>query len=340
MAVIFMDGFDWYTTADIGKRWTQTSAGCYVGPAVARLPSGQGFGNGGASAASWGGVSQYRSFGSNYTQGVLGFAVYGASSMSSKVFVLIGDGTSEQISIRTNSSSVPIVSRSGTTLATGTTVLVTGTWYYFELKYTINASTGVIELHLNGSTEISSTGSLNTRSTGNTQWNSIAIQNTNNGGADRYDDFYVIDSSTGSNTTFLGPVQVVARYPNAPGNYAQWSPNGGTNYGSVSEPFEDGDVSFNQSSTANQIDSFAMQDLPASSGSVFATQAHIIARTTGVNTIAPLWRISSTDYAGTAQTLSSTYQDITQIYDVSPATSSAWTASEVAGAEFGYKLIS
>lgn len=344
MAVIFMDGFDWYQgggsggvlSGDLAKRWTGCSsnnATISIGPSNARPPTGQGVlinnANGGF---------LYKSFGVNYTQGVMGHAVYLVGSSVSRSISAVLDGTTEQISVRTNSSGVLIVSRSGTTLATGSTVLSTNTWYYIELKFTINASTGVVELKLNGASEIASTSSLNTRNTSNTQWNGVGMQ-CNSGNNIQFDDWYVLDSSTGANTTFLGAVRIAPLMPAGAGNYAQWTPNGGTNFGSVSEQYEDGDTSFNQSSTANQIDSFVMQDAPSTS-TVLAAQVITFARTTGSNTLAPLWRISSTDYVGTTVAPSSTYLPLVQVYDQSPATSSAWTASEIAGAEAGYKLIS
>jgi hypothetical protein len=53
-----------------------------------------------------------------------------------------------------------------------------------------------------------------------------------------------------------------------------------------------------------------------------------------------LFRIGSTDYVGSTLGLSSSYQNLGQIYDNSPATATSWTVSEVNGLEAGYKLIS
>jgi hypothetical protein len=152
---------------------------------------------------------------------------------------------------------------------------------------------------------------------------------------------YVLNTATGVNTTFLGPVRVAPLYPAAVGNHADWTPNGGSNMGTVSEPYEDGDTSFNQTSTANDIDSFVMDDLPAAGGSVFALGPRCIIRQDAgaARSYAPLLRIGSTDYVGSTLGLSSSYQNLGQVYDVSPDTTSAWTISEVNGLESGYKLI-
>ena len=349
MAVIFCDGFDWWSgghsggsfSGSMAKRWTaptNTATSGGSGGAYARQ-GGQGYyinrdnNDGGF----------YRSFGANYASGLVGFAYKADNAQANRTFFQILDGTSEQISIRTNGSSVPIISRSGTTLATGSTVLSTGTWYYFELKFTINNSTGVVELKLNGTSEIASTSSLNTRSTGNNYFNGIApYMSGNNGNRNYFDDIYVLDTSTGSNTTFLGPVQVVGLNPAANGNYAQWTPNGGSNVGSAGDLFEDGDTSFNQSSTANQIDTYVLKDLPAAAGSVYAVAHHTVARQDGgsARTMRPKYRIGGSDYNGSNFNTGGSYAANTEYKDVSPATSSAWTVSEVNGMETGYELVS
>jgi hypothetical protein len=256
------------------------------------------------------------------------------------LFIL--DGTSEQISVRTNDSGVLTVSREDTLLATGTTVLTSNTWYYVELKFTINGSTGVVELHLNGATEIASTGSLNTKATANVQWNGFGIAGSNNSA--KYDDIYALDTSTGTNTTFLGDVRVIPVYPAAAGFYGDWTPNGGTNVGCVDGMFEDGDSTFNMSATANNIDSYEMQDLPVASGStVYAVQPIIVGRKDAgaARTIAPLLRIGGADYVGTTQSLGTSYAFLTQIYDTEPVGGTpAWSVTDVNAMEGGYKLIS
>lgn len=338
MATIFYDGFDYYAVTDIAKVWTsQTGGACALGPAFARNPSGQGCQLSGT-------ANLIRSFAANYTQGVIGFAFLMVSgSTVSRTIMMVLDGSTEQISVRTDASSRLLVTRQGTQVGTGTSsALTTGVWYYVELKFVIAPTTGgSVDLHLNGSSVSSGTG-LNTRSTSVTQWNGVQLQAAS-GWTANFDDVYVLDTSAGTNTDYLGQVRVVALYPAAAGNSSSWTANGGSNYGCVSEAYEDGDGSFVQSATANQVDTYAMQDLPASSGSVFATQVVTVARQdSGTSrTIAPVVRISGTDYVGTTVSLSTSYQFLKQIYDTQPVGGSpAWDVSTVNGMEIGMKLIS
>ena len=341
MAVIFMDGFDHYVSEDGPKRWTSFgSAGSHLtGALYARAPSGQGL-----YMKSDANVP-YKSFGSNYAgAGVLGFAFYtpvGQSFVNRQICAVL-DGTTEQCSVRTNGSSVLTVTQNGTVKATGSTVLQAGTWYYLEFKFTVHGSAGVAQVKLNGAAEIASTTSLDLTGTANNYWNGVRLATDASGWIGYFDDVYVLDCATGSNTDFLGPVRVVALSPAAPGATTAWTPNGGTNYGCVSEPYQDGDVSFNQSSTANQVDTFVMQDLPASSGSVYAVQSIITARQDAgaARTIAPVLRPAAADRVGATVALSTSYQLLTEIKDLNPEDSAAWETADVASLEVGYKLIS
>jgi hypothetical protein len=339
MALIFCDGFDWYLTADAGKRWSGAGAQVTIGPQYARSPSGQGAYLSGSNTN-----PLNKSFGSNYTQGCVGFAWQASSTASKTDIVLVMDGGTEQCSIRTNSSGVITVNQGNNVRATGSTVLSANTWYYIEFKFTIHGSTGVAEVKLNGAAEIASTGSLDLTGTANNYWNGIRLGRNNAGAAGQgtYDDLYLLDTSTGSNTDFLGPVFVAACYPSGNGNHSDWTPNGGSNMGCVSEMYEDGNGSFNQSATASDIDTFEMQNLPAAAGSVFAIAQHTVAAQDGggARTIRQKLRIAGTDYNGASVNTSSTYQMFSEYRDVSPATSAAWSVSEVNGMESGYELVS
>jgi hypothetical protein len=337
VAVIFMDGFDHYATADLPKRWTSSTAAA-VGASYARFPSGQG-----VLTSSGSNCQIFRSFGANYTAGLFGFAFQIPSgSMASKVVAVIYDGVTEQCRVATNASSVLTVSQAATLKETGSTVLSAATWYFVEFKFTIHNSTGIAQVKLNGAAEIASTGSLDLTGTANNYWNGISLASAASGLAAYYDDIYLLDTTTGDNVDFLGPVRCVALAPAAPGTTTAWTPNGGTNYGCVSEAYQDGDGTFNQSSTADQVDTFVMQDLPADAGSVYAVQSIITARQDAgaARTIAPVLRPAATDRVGTTVALSTSYQMLTQIYDLNPEDSAAWATADVASLEVGYKLVS
>jgi hypothetical protein len=362
MAVTFLEGFDHYQqwANVIPPKWTGSwpNAGSNVGVASWL---GNGRGNGCVIADS-NGKGMYRALASNQATLTIGAAVYfpsagspiniGAPSVISGSnagpgtgpILGILDGTTEQLSVRSDGSGHFRVTRNGTTLATSANSFSLDTWHYVELKATIHPSAGVIELHVNGATWIASTGSLNTRNTANSYANGIGICNPNNLQV-VFDDIYACDNTGSVNTGFLGPITVGVVLPVGAGAHTDWTPNGSTNFGSVNDvPTPDGDVTFNQSSTPNQIDTFQMSVLPEASGSIFAVQHCIYARQDAgaARTFAPLIRDGAgpTDYPGTTVALGSSYQEFLEIHETDPDTGAAWTLAGLTAAQFGYKEIS
>jgi hypothetical protein len=343
MTVLFMTGFDADTGAVSGtplsgtlaSRWTGTWGGTPSADLVDAAPRSK-LGLRASGSNGW----LRRSLGSNLTgAGVIGFAVRTSNLVTSRVLFGVMDGENEQISVRTNASAVLIVSRAGTTVATGSTVLQLNTWYYIELKFTISATAGTVELHLNGAVEIPSTTGLNTRNTANAQWNGVGPWLA--GDWSVFDDIYVLDASTPPNNDFLGPVSIVALRPAGPGSSTQWTSNGAPNWAAVTDS-QDDDASFVAATTGGAVDLYAMTDPPASSGTVYAVQHLIRARqdTGAQRTIQPALKIGANTYFGAAINTGSGWTTYAQILDYSPATSSPWTLSELAALEAGIKLLS
>lgn len=354
MAVRFIEGFDHYTAGDSAKlpdwaaflkKWTGNTGNTFSSSSVlfgsqwGRQMGGQGMRIEGNNQG-----YVYKIVPATAT-GVVGAAVYFPTAVptTNNIILVLMDGTSEQLSVRGNGSGALTVTRNGTVLATSTNILSTGVWYYIELKATIHNTAGVIQLRVNNVDWIASTGALNTRNTAANQTTGPAFGTTAGAAVMQMDDLYFLDATTGTNIDFLGPCTVGILRPVAPGNYADWTSNGGNNFGNVSDTVgSDGDTTFNQSATAGQIDSHIFSDLPAASGNVYAIQHVIYAKQDAgaQRQIAPLQRSSGTNYPGTTVTTAGSYQYLLEVRDTNPATSAAWTVAEVNAAEFGLKLIS
>ena len=95
----------------------------------------------------------------------------------------------------------------------------------------------------------------------------------------------------------------------------------------------------------NDIDTFDMEELNADKSlptttNIVAISHNVYAKEAGGGSeYQPLFRISSTDYAGSTVSLSAGTLQYQQIHETSPATSSAWTRAEVDGLEAGVKLV-
>jgi hypothetical protein len=237
----------------------------------------------------------------------------------------------------------------GTLLGTSTNVFATNTFYYLEFKVTISDTVGVVALRVNGVVDatLNLTGQ-DTRNAGNSTANVITYGlNSSTASTIDMDDMYILDGTVGDadqpNNDFLGDVRVEALLPSGAGNYAQFTPSAGSNYQNVDDAAPDGDTTYNSSATTNQLDTFAMGNLATATGVVHGVELINSARKTdaGSSILAPVLRISATDYVGADDSLGTgyTYQS-DQTYDVSPATGLPFTISEVNAFEVGYKKTS
>lgn len=334
---LFMDSFH-YEIGDIFKKWTaatsSAASGLTVGTAYGRVMGQRSLYVPSSSGGSFRGV--YRTIsGSTYDTVVWGSwayvagyttASYGISGMcntTTAVCGVMGDG----------SGHVGFCRAGATLVGSYSTGVMAAGWNWVEVKAYIHPSAGSYEIKVNGTSMVSGSG-VNT-GTGAASGFALYFQNQ----ATAHCDAFVADASGGTYTDFLGPQMVVPRYPNGAGNYSGWTPNFGNNTANVNGSVPDGDNSFNYASSANTKDSFTGTVLPGT-GSVNGIQHNILARTDGSShTIRPLMRISGSDYTGTSQNVPATYGYLTEVTHLSPATSSAWTYSEVNGMEQGYELV-
>jgi uncharacterized protein YbaA (DUF1428 family) len=343
MALIFADGFDHYESADILRKWTNISGwtptfgaispGVYTG--WARPPGGQGlrFTNTNQCIG--------RQLATPIATFISGFYVYIEGAGASGPIAMFRDNGTEQVSVRLDASGHVLFSRNGTTLATSTSVMLLNTWYHVEVKSTIHPSTGTYEVRVNGSATgwIPATTGANTRASANSQITEFYLGATGAGITGRFDDFYILDTTGSVANDFVGPQKIITIFPNAAGNYSQWTGNYAANFANVNELTADADSTVNQSSTVNQIDSFAFDDVPA--GTITAIQHAIQARQDAgaARSIAAFQRSGSTDYVGTTQALAGSHVFLLDPKSTNPDTSAQWSASGLNAAEFGYKLI-
>jgi hypothetical protein len=351
----FVDNFASYEYADLNRVWTVFGSigACDIQPKYGRLPGG-----GALYYAAGGGVSGvFR----NMPQGaaatvVMHFAIlFPSIPTSTNAFLWLTDGGTpgttgnQQCYLGITSAGKLVFYRaagSPVLLATSTNALSPNVWYTIEAKVTINNTTGAYEIRVDGT----STGWIPAATGANTRGSTLA-----NNSADGYafggtasavifqlTDVLVANTSQSTITDFVGPGRIALCYPSGAGSHTDWTPNFGSNYACVSEKQGDGDVSFNQSSTPNQIDSFQMEDVSAGA-TIKCVQINTLARKDAgsARTIATLVRSGGgTDHLGTTFSLSSSYTVLCDMMEVDPDTGSAWTAANWNAEEVGYKEIS
>jgi hypothetical protein len=231
----------------------------------------------------------------------------------------------------------------GTLLATGITTLQAGIWYYVEIKTVVHASTGSIEVRLNGVAEVSATG-LNT---GSTNVATLYWQTTNIGGAGSstqwsIDDIYHLDTTGSSPTTdFLGDCRVQTLAPSGDGAEIAWTASAGNRWACIDEAAHNSDTDYISDATPGDRSTFTTPDL-TTGVTVFAVQTAIVARKddSGARTISPIIRQGGVDYDGTTTPgLSTSYLGYFQLYDRLGPDGAAWTESIVNAAEWGVRVV-
>lgn len=285
---------------------------------------------------------------------IVGFAVNMALRASEQCLCTIQDGTTIQCSVNIQTDMKINVRRgntgSGTIIATSTNAIAYGAYHYFEVAITVHNTAGTIDVRWDGVNVPGLTGltSQNTRNGTNNYGNRVGLfgapSNAALGGASTIvdvDDLYICDDSGAQNNTFLGDVRVQAVFPSGAGNSNQFTPSTGSNYQTVDETTPNDDTDYNSSSTANDIDLFAMGDITPTSGTIKAVVVWVYCRKDdgGSRTLAPAVRSGGSNSFATTISVGSSYAYYPGIFELDPA-SAAWTVTTVNSIEAGYKLIS
>lgn len=343
MTMLFMDSFDHYVTADILKKYTSLMTGNQTIGAFGRNGT-----NGLNCVYNAGGVQ--KTIGTASATVIAGFAhtiTANTAAAQDAAFFAFTDAGTVQVDLRWNGSTRQLfVTRNGTQIgSTGTTVLSLGVAYYIEFKVTINNSTGSFEVRINGVTEITGS-SLDTQNTANATVDGIRLGRSNNidntQNPDYFDDLYFCNDSGANNNTFLGDLRIQCIFPDGAGGNTQWTPSAGSNFQNVDETAPNDDTDYNSDATIGDRDTYTYGNLSPSTATIKAIQIMTYARKddAGTRTIAPVLRIGGVNYdQSNLPNLTTTYQYLPQVIEVSPATTAAFTLSEVNGMEAGAKVI-
>jgi hypothetical protein len=358
MALLFMDSFDHYATADLQAKWTANVLGSqFVNSILASGRRGSGcfrIAPNGVQSSSTITYLNKTLAPVDPTTCIIGVAFAISSATVPGTLGLpvatVRDGSTTQLTLRLNNNltlSVLRGSPSGTLLGTTASAISAGSFAYLEWKVVIHPTAGTVDLRINGVSALSLT-TQNTRNTANNSWNNItlgppdsvgSIWGTIAGTVD-WDDLYVLDGSGSAPLNgFLGDVRVDARYPTAAGATTAWTPSTGANWAAVDDAAPNADTDYTASSTVGQTDTFTTQDAPVVGATIYGVQhcLNLKKMDAGVCAVAPVVRHSGVDYPGADLVPSTAYVYGLQIAAVNPGTGVAWTEAGFNAAEFGYK---
>jgi hypothetical protein len=241
-------------------------------------------------------------------------------------------------------STIDVERQPSSTLETSSVSLLVDQWYYIEFYCKLGDSPdGAYTLKVDGVT-VAENLATDTHASGSTTFDAVRFGGTHNStGNSAFDDIYVCDSAGSVNNGFIGDIVVEALSPNGNGNSSQFvgsDADSTNNYLLVDETAVSA-ADYVEASTANYIDSYTYEDLTAATGTVLGTQlTAIAAKTLPATKQARLkTRVASTYYTGTDTDLNMGATALTEIRETNPNTASAWTISDVNGAEFGIEAL-
>jgi hypothetical protein len=335
MAVEWLDAFELGTTAAIIERYTSGS--------ITALSSADGRTN------------QYIRFGgpSNTLKKtlpagaskILGFAMKqdGLNVNSIVLRIMEGATTHLYLQIIAGTHRIAVYNGDGTLLATTsvTQTWTAGFWIYLEFQFTIDDAAGAFVLRANEVEWLNETG-LDTQNGGTGVCNAVQLSNTTNNASVRFDDLYVANLDAPMPLgDFYGNLKIEHRAPSGAGSNADFTPSAGANYGCVDENPQNGDTDYVYSPTADDVDTYAVQDMVAVAGSIRAVQVTAVARKDDAleRSLAIVVRSDGADYDGDTQALGTSYVPYFQCYDEDPATAAAWEFAGVNAMEIGAKVI-
>lgn len=329
MALLFMDGFEHYVSADLGEKYEYVAA-ANVGSAQARTGTYSGYGTFGKAVNPTGttcivGLGWRATGGGSYI--VIGKGGFGSTSYWQISLTVEGTGA---LTVKRNDSTTIATAPAGT--------FKLNVWNHLEFKVVVHDSTGTVDVKVNGATVLSGTG-LDTQGVAATGWDTVEFRAQS---VAYFDDIYLCDGNGSQNNDFLGECRVVTMLPSTGnGSNTDFTCSSSTDHGAlVDEAAPNDDTDYVYSSTVNHVDSWNYPAL-GYTGTIKGVQMSLSAKKTdsGTRAIAAVTRPASTNRVhGTNHYLGTSYAYWMSIWELNPEDSAAWEVADVDGAEFGAKV--
>jgi hypothetical protein len=338
MALLFIDSFDHYETADLTRKWTAASFGTIVAAAGRR------------------GTACWRAVGGSAliskvvsapgTTMIVGGGISRSTNVAAANLFSFMEGATVHIIIRAEPGGFVAAYRGNTSTLVDTDAfgtisrIVQDQYCYVEAKVFVHGSTGTVEVRVNGEVVLNLTGK-DTRNGGVPTIDTLRL----NGTAD-WDDVYICDDQGSFNNDFLGDIEVEHVVPDGAGNATAWDTLVGaaTHWEAVDEsPAIDDDTSYVETATDTDIDQFTFGNLSAISGgsTILGVQVNTMARVdSGSATIRSNTRPTSVDFNGLNDVvLGTAWQNAIEIWEQDPQASADWTDATFNAAEFGFEKV-
>ena len=332
MSLVFMDGFDLYSSAGhIARRgWVPGVAGIslqtgrFGGQALRissannivvtkAIPSDDTISIGIAIRAS--NIGAHNANGSDVLQLLNGSTVIARMGFTSGGHVRVGRGDYTTNLIAGSASGL----------------VLTDAWNFFELEFTRDSSAGAVNLYMNGTIVATASGA----NTGASAIDTIGILS----GIDNkdFDDLYINNAATK-----LGECRIETIRPSADTATKDWTRStGADNFANVDETLVDDDTTYNSSQTVGQKDLFDLANLSSTPSSVLAVGLVLTARKDDAATreIRTNMKNGATTTNGTTRALSTSYAMYSDIYETNPDDTAAFDGTDIDAMQLGYEVV-
>jgi hypothetical protein len=344
MALLFVDGFDHYATADCTKKYDvveTTGATFSINSTAGRR------GTGGFVARASSGASASRLIKNIPNSEILiaGFAFKTTvAPTANSVFFRFSDGNNLQGGLILTPTLDIVLANNAGALPGGTssTTIALNTFVYIEVKFKFadSISTGDCVLRING-VEVANATSGDTQLTANAYANRAGLGLTNAGGFAHtvtFDDFYICDTTGSTNNSFLGDCRVDTLRPDADGFYLDGTPSTGSDHYVLVDETTPNTSDYIDLAAIGDRDSYGFENLtPLSTRVVYGVQANAaLAKDDGGTRLAGVFARSGTTDADKGEVaLSTDYLYTSAVFETDPNTGTGWTQTSVNDAEFG-----
>ena len=225
---------------------------------------------------------------------------------------------------------------------------VTGSaWHWFEVKVVIANSGGSIQVRNSTGTTVLNTTGIDSQPGATTNVGAIRIGATTVSQLSitaQVTDLHVWDGAGSICNDFTGPTQIDNLYPNGAGASTQWTPSTGANWQCVDEvPASKTDFVSTAGENNTFADLYEFTNLIATPANIYSVVATTFCNKTnaGPGQLKLSARTGTTTSSGSAQALPANGNNrLSQVFEVDPTTSAAWTAAGVNGAQFGFEVSS
>lgn len=337
MALLFIDGFDHYATADLSKKYQAVTA--------SSITTGGGRRGGGCISL----TSQLAGSNVGRTIPITSSIIVGAavsrrtSQLGSYIFRLT-NASNTAASLLYSSGFLSITNANNTVIGTSIpiTTLGPGIWNYIEWKMLIADSipANSCVVRVNGVEVLNLPAGTDTKyqTTSPTTFDMVRLGTPSAGLEMDVDDFYVCDTTGLTNNNFLGDVRIDTLLPDADGVYNDGVPSTGINSWSILDNVPANTSSYVTLTNLGEKETLQFTDLPTiPTQTIHAVQVNYNSAKSDSGLIfgAALAVSGATIGEATSSTLATSYSAQSGIFLTDPATGDAWTESAVNSAEFG-----